>query len=181
MALFHCESVVGTCSISVFHYQFCLFDLRITCNAFVRQRPCWEHWECFPSFMAEISLLPKQLLLCVCRCCSGYVCSSKCSKAREKALASPLPFGSQQTPGSSADGCLLARLHCLGMVCKCQNPFSYSRGSPVTSHPSQSLPLPHIQGPSHLIPDSLPANPGLHIYTQRITTSIAIPVFHFES
>lgn len=78
-------------------------------------------------------------------------------------------------------GCLLAHLHCLGTVCKCQDPFSPSRGSPVMSHPSQSLPLPHIWGRSHLITNSIPVNPGLHIDTQSITTSIAIPVFPFES
>lgn len=41
----------------------------------------------------------------------------------------PLTFGCQQTPGSSADGCLWACLHCLGMASKCQEPFSHTRGN----------------------------------------------------
>lgn len=77
-----------------------------------------------------------------------------------------LTFGRQQAPGSRADGCLWACLHCLGMASKCQEQFSHTRGSPVTSHPSQSLPLPHIQEPAHRIHDYFHVNTGLYIFTQ---------------
>lgn len=86
----------------------------------------------------------------------------------------PLTFGCQQAPGSRAHSCLWACLHRLGMASKCQEPFSHTKGSPVTSHPSQSLPLPHIQGPPHLIHDYFHVNIvvciGLYIFTQCNTT-----------
>lgn len=82
----------------------------------------------------------------------------------------PLTFGCQQAPGSRADGCLWACLHCLGMASKCQEPFSHARGSPETSHPSQSLPLPHIREPPHLIHDHFNVNMCLYIFTQCFTT-----------
>lgn len=145
-----------------FHYYFLLIDLRLICNASVHQNSCWEYCDCFsPSWQRSLffqtsSCIPVLIWLCLLQ----WIQQDK-AKGSSTSPWLPLTFGCQQAPGSCADGCLWACLHRLGMASKCQEPFSHTRGSPVTSHPSQSLPLPHVQEPPHLIHDYFHVNAAL--------------------
>lgn len=89
-------------------------------------------------------LLSNHLLLCVCQCCSGYAWCSKRSEAREGAWVQPhiclYHLAVSRLPGAAPVAASWpAPGHCSGTVCKCQEPFCHTRGSPLTSQPSRSM------------------------------------------
>lgn len=133
----------------------------------------------FLSFITEISLFRTSS----CRSVLLWLCLLQWIQwDKAKGLSTspwlPLTFGCQQTPGSSADGCLWACI-AWAWLAKAKNHFLTIEVTcnPVTSHPSHSLPLPHIQEPRRLIHDYIHVNTGLYIFTLYNTTVLCYSCF----